>query len=156
MVQQLFAYRRGSENRLLHSALLDRLDQTAVCNNGLDKFRERCHVEFLAVGDVTDDAVVQVSLYGVALADGVHSLRTLHDRKTDVDGVAVEDTGKALGDDQGDAAFLNGDGACSREEPQPKFSPPTMMSPGFTRLVKVVSRSSMQWEASSFLSMVFR
>ena len=69
MVQQLFAYHRVSENRLFHSALLDRLDQTAVCNNGLDKFRERCHVEFLAVGDVTDDAVVQVSLYGVALAD---------------------------------------------------------------------------------------
>ncbi len=111
MVQQLFAYHRVSENRLFHSALLDRLDQTAVCNNGLDKFRERCHVEFLAVGDVTDDAVVQVSLYGVALADGVHSLRTLHDRKTDVDGVAVEDPGKALGDDQGDAAFLNGDGS---------------------------------------------
>ena len=110
MVQQLFAYHRVSENRLLHSALLNRLDQTAVCNNGLDKFRERCHVEFLAVGDVTDDAVVQVSLYGVALADGVHSLRTLHDRKTDVDGVAVENPREGLSDHVADPGTLDGQG----------------------------------------------
>ena len=32
-------------------------------------------------------------------------------------------------------------GACSREEPQPKFQPPTMMSPGFTEETK----EKMEW-----------
>lgn len=109
MVQQLFAYHRVSENRLLHSTLFDRLDQTAVCDNGLDKFRKRCHVEFLAGGDIANDAVVQICFHRVALADGVHSLRTLHDRQTDVDRVPVEDTGEALGNDQSNAAFLDCD-----------------------------------------------
>ncbi len=47
-------------------------------------------------------------------------------------------------------------GACSREEPQPKFSPPTITSPLLTTLTKLVSMSSMQWVASSFLSAIFR
>ena len=47
-------------------------------------------------------------------------------------------------------------GACSRDEPQPKFLPATMMSPALTRFTKVLSRSSMQCEASSFLSDVLR
>ena len=40
-------------------------------------------------------------------------------------------------------------GACSRDEPQPKFSPATMMSPAFTFLTKPASISSIQWLASS-------
>ena len=109
MVQQLFAYHRVSENRLLHSALFDRFDQTAVCDNGLDEFRKRCHVEFLAGGDIANDAVVQICFHRVALADSVHSFRTLHNCQTDVDRVPVEDAGKALGNDQRNAAFLDCD-----------------------------------------------
>ena len=37
-------------------------------------------------------------------------------------------------------------GACSREEPQPKLGPATMMSPGWTVEAKSASMSSMQWE----------
>ena len=47
-------------------------------------------------------------------------------------------------------------GACSREEPQPKFLPPTMMSPALTSFAKVSSMSTMQCEASSFGSKEFR
>ena len=47
-------------------------------------------------------------------------------------------------------------GACSREEPQPKFQPPTITSPGWTLRTKSLSMSSMQWEASSLASWVFR
>ena len=47
-------------------------------------------------------------------------------------------------------------GACSRLEPQPKFHPPTITSPGWTREVKLLSMSSMQWAASSLASWVFR
>ena len=47
-------------------------------------------------------------------------------------------------------------GACSRDEPQPKFTPATMMSPSLTRWMKSLSMSSMQWEASSLWLWVFR
>ena len=47
-------------------------------------------------------------------------------------------------------------GACSRELPQPKFRPATMISPGFTRPAKEASMSSMQCAASSFGSDVLR
>ena len=53
-------------------------------------------------------------------------------------------------------AALIATGACSRELPQPKFSPATMMSPGFTRATNPASMSSMQWEASSAGSLVLR
>ena len=66
-------------------------------------------MEFLAVGDITDDAVVQICFHRVALADSVHSFRTLYDRQTDVDRVPVEDAGKALGNDQSNAAFFDCD-----------------------------------------------
>ena len=47
-------------------------------------------------------------------------------------------------------------GACSREEPQPKLAPATMMSPSFTLLTKSASISTMQWEANSLASWVAR
>ena len=47
-------------------------------------------------------------------------------------------------------------GACSREEPQPKLAPATMMSPGSTVEAKLASMSSMQWEARDFSSGALR
>ena len=47
-------------------------------------------------------------------------------------------------------------GACSRDDPHPKFHPATMMSPGFTLFTKSASMSHMQCEASSLGSLVFR
>ena len=47
-------------------------------------------------------------------------------------------------------------GACSLEDPQPKFFLATMMSPGFTRLTKSLSISSIQLFASSAGSDEFR
>ena len=41
---------------------------------------------------------------------------------------------KLLATTQAMPLALMATGACSREEPQPKFSPATMISPGFTRL----------------------
>ena len=53
-------------------------------------------------------------------------------------------------------AALMAIGACSRDEPQPKFSSATMMSPGATLPTNDASRSSMQCFASSAGSEVFR
>src|SRR5512132_455352 len=47
-------------------------------------------------------------------------------------------------------------GACSREEPHPKFFPATMKSPGATFDANEASMSSMQCEASSAGLEVFR
>ena len=47
-------------------------------------------------------------------------------------------------------------GACSLEDPQPKFLFATIISPGFTRLTKPASISSIHFFASSFGSEEFR
>ena len=47
-------------------------------------------------------------------------------------------------------------GACSRDEPHPKFLPAAIISPGLTLLANSTSASSMQWDASSGLEVVFR
>ena len=47
-------------------------------------------------------------------------------------------------------------GACSREEPQPKLAPATMMSPSSTVEAKSASMSSIQWEARALGSGLLR
>ena len=47
-------------------------------------------------------------------------------------------------------------GACSREEPQPKLRPATMMSPGVTRFTQSGSRPAMQFSPSFLGSVVTR
>ena len=64
-------------------------------------------MEHLAVGLIGNDTGVKVHAHGVARIDGIHGLRALHDGQTDVDAVAVEDAGKALGDHDRDAGGLD-------------------------------------------------
>ena len=68
-------------------------------------------MEHLAVGLVGDDAGIKVYLNGVPCLDGIHSLRAFHDGQADVDAVAVEDAGKALGNDHRDAGGLDAQGS---------------------------------------------
>ena len=67
-------------------------------------------MEHLAVGLVGDDAGVKVYLNGVPSLNGVHSLRAFHDGQADVDAVAVEDTGKAFGNNHRNAGSLDAQG----------------------------------------------
>ena len=53
-------------------------------------------------------AAVKVDLDLIASLDRITGLLTFEDRQTDVDRVAIEDTGKGFGDDAADAAFLDG------------------------------------------------
>ena len=59
---------------------------------------------------VGDDAGVKVYLNGVPCLDGIHSLRAFHDGQADVDAVAVEDAGKAFGNDHRNACGLDAQG----------------------------------------------
>ena len=122
----------------------------------LDKLRERGGLEGLAGGLVGDNTGVEVDADDVALADGLAGGGAVQNRQADVDGVAVMMRAKLLAITQLMPAALMATGACSREEPQPKFSPPTIRSPCLTRVMNVLSISSMQWLASSAALWVFR
>ena len=66
------------------------------------------------------------------------SLRALDDRKSDIDGIAVENPCKGLRYHTADLRqHLIASGACSLEDPQPKFLSATMISPAFTFVNKV-------------------
>ena len=75
----------------------------------LDERRERRRLIAFVPGEVMDHAAVKVDLDLIASLDRITGLLTFEDRQTDVDRVAIEDTGKGLGDDAADAAFLDGD-----------------------------------------------
>ncbi len=74
------------------------------------KGREGLGLIGLALGHVGDDADVEVHAHLVAVVDAVAGGGTLQNGQTDVDGVAVENPGKAGGDDAGDAGGLDGQG----------------------------------------------
>ena len=98
----------GTGTRCLRGSLRQRLHQAAVGDDLLDKGREGFGLEGLAGGLVGDDAGVEVHMDLVACGDGVGGFGALHDGQADVDAVAVEDAGKALGDDHRDAGGLDG------------------------------------------------
>ena len=102
--------------------ILQAVHQAALGDDVLDERRERGGLKGLAGRLVGDDASVKVDADRVALSNCLTGGGALQNRQTDVDGIAVEEAGKALGDDAADAGCLMATGACSREEPQPKFS----------------------------------
>lgn len=73
----------------------------------------------------------------------------LDDRQADIDGVAVENPGKAVRDDELNAAGLDGDRRMLAGRTAPKLRPATMMRLVSLFFLKSLSRSSIQWEASS-------
>ena len=106
-----------------------------------------------AGGLVGDDAGVKVHAHQIPRLDGVGRGLALQDGQADVDAVAVENPGEALGDDHRDAAGLDAQGGvltggAAAEVP----GRPTITSPGCTLRTKSLSMSSMQWEASSLAS----
>ena len=118
---------------------VDIVDQSLCGNDLLHELGECLSLEALAGGEIFDHAGIEVDLDFIAIADLAGCLWTLNDGQPDIDGIAVEDSGKGLG-----AAALMAMGACSLEEPQPKFFSATIMSPFFTFLIKSLSISSMQ------------
>ena len=88
------------------SSIFQAVHQAALFDDVLDKLREWGGLESLAGSLVGDNAGVKVDADDVALVDGLAGGGALQNRQADVDGVAVEDTGKAFGDDAADAGGL--------------------------------------------------
>src|SRR5699024_1773114 len=86
---------------------LDGVHQAAGRDDLLDEGREGLGLEGRAGGLVGDEAGIEVDADQVAGRDGVGGRLALEDGQADVDAVAVEDAGKALGDDHRDAAGLD-------------------------------------------------
>ena len=78
-----------------------------MLDDAVDERREGGGLEGLPRGLVRDDAGGKVHRHLIPRRDAVHRRRALQDGESDVDGVAVEDAGKALGDDALDAAGLS-------------------------------------------------
>ena len=99
----------GSDSRysIFHLFLIDIIDQSLGLNNLLHKFREGLTLVLLAAGTVVNDTAVEVYLHLVAVLNILSRLRTLNDRKSDIDGIAVKDTRKGLRDNAGDAGHLD-------------------------------------------------
>ena len=78
------------------ASVLQAVHQAALGNDVLDKRRERRGLKGLAGGFVRNDAGVKVDAYRVTLANCLTGGGTFEDRQADIDGIAVEDAGKAF------------------------------------------------------------
>ena len=95
----------------------------------LHKLRERLSFKLGSFCAIIDHAAVKIHFYVIAVLDAFGCFRTLDDRQSDVDRIAVENTCKGLCDDTAYTCCLMAIGACSLEDPQPKFFSATMISP---------------------------
>ena len=89
---------------------------------------------------------VEIDFYLIPGFDLSGRLRTLNDRKSDIDRITVKNTCKCLCNNTAYSGCLYSIiGACSLDEPHPKFLFATMISPSFAHcFTKSLSISSMQ------------
>lgn len=123
---------------------VDIVDQSLCGNDLLHELGECLSLEALAGGEIFDHAGIEVYLDFIAIVDLAGCLWTLNDGQPDIDGIAVEDSGKGLGDDAADACRLDGDGGMlsggAAAEVFLRYDNVTF----FTFLIKSLSISSMQ------------
>ena len=131
------------------ASILQTIHQAALGDDVLDERREGRGLEGLARGFVGNDAGVKIDADRIALVDCFAGCGTFENRQADVDGVAVEDAGKAFGDNAADTGRLDGNGGMLA-------GGAAMMSPALTQVTNVLSISSIQWLASSAALWVFR
>ena len=105
--QSNFKFHVSSPLLLCQTSGLQRIHQPAIFNDTVDELRERCGLIGLSGGLIYDFAGIELNAHAVPRLDLSGSLRALHDGKTDIDGVAVENTGKGGGNDAFDAAGLD-------------------------------------------------
>ena len=112
---------------LIQSVALAHCLYQAACLNDIHQvLRQSCDRVCFSV---VINMLIHLDGDGVALFDIVVQIRLLDQKKAVIDGVAEKDPGKGFRDNAGNAERLMISGACSLEEPQPKFFPATMMSP---------------------------
>jgi hypothetical protein len=90
-------------------SVLYRTHQTAGSDDILNKRRERLRLIALAGGDIGNHAGIKIHLDLVAVFDVLGGLFTFENSKTDVEGVAVKNSGEGGGNHAGNARSLNGD-----------------------------------------------
>ena len=85
-------------------------------NDAADERRKGGGLKALAGGLIDNFTGGEIDADGIPALNGKSGFRALQNGKTDVDGIPVENSREACRN--------------YRKEPQPKFQPPTMISPG--------------------------
>ena len=107
----------------IYSLTVDIVDQSLCGDNLLHELGNACPLEAFACGKILDYSGIEIYLDFIAVLNLPGCLWTLNDGQSDVNGIAVEDSGEGLAMTQLTPAALMAMGACSLDEPQPKFSP---------------------------------
>ena len=89
---------------------VDIVDQSLCGNDLLHELGERLSLEAFACGKILDHSGIEIYLDFIAVLNLPGCLGTLNDGQSDVNGIAVEDSGEGLCDDTADTCSLDGDG----------------------------------------------
>lgn len=107
----------------------------ALClDDFLHKWWESLTLILGSLCTIIDHTAVKIDFYFITCFDFLCRFLTLNDRKSDIDRISIEILAKVSAITQLMPEALIAIGACSLEEPHPKFFCATMISPGFTRL----------------------
>ena len=74
------------------------VDEALTLDDLLHERRECLSFELCSLGSVIDHTAVEIDLHIIASLDSLCCLRALDDRKSDVDGIPIENSGKCLCD----------------------------------------------------------
>jgi len=89
---------------------VDVVDQSLCGDNLLHELGERLSLEAFACGKILDHSGIEIYLDFIAVLNLPGCLGTLNDGQSDVNGIAVKDSGEGLCDDTADTCSLDGDG----------------------------------------------
>ena len=135
----------------MHSIILilvNVIDQSACSDNLLHEGRKRLSFELSVLRLVGDDTGIEIDFDLITRLNCFCRLRAFDNRQSDIDRITVKNPGKGLCNNTADASRLDSN--------RRMLSGRTMISPGFTFLMKSLSISSMQCCASSAGSEEFK
>ena len=105
---------------LFTHSLLKMWNKPAVGHQRSNMLWELCTLVLFAGGEVFDGPCSGIHLQRIPVAD-VRGIGTDEHRQTDIDGVAIENTGKKLGNDRRDATTLDHQGCALPAGARPKI-----------------------------------
>lgn len=115
--------------RKLFLFLVNIIYQSFSGNDLLHKLRKSLPLIFCSFCHILDDAGIKIHFHLIAVFYFLCSLCTLNDRQANINCVPVKILAKVSAITQETPAALMAMGACSLEEPQPKFFSATIISP---------------------------
>ena len=129
----------GSPLHLFSFLPFNRIQQAALLDNILDKGRERLRLIGLSCGNIGNDAGIKIHVYLIPRMNLLRGLVTFQNCQSDIDSIAVENTGKGGGNHAGNPGSFDSDGRVDVYKRQTPGTPKPIGKGIFTSMTWIFS-----------------